>query len=157
MSLSTNKHGGRDMIPHKVRSPPSSSSSTTAASTIQQSKRVKIPMQLMGLAHKEADKLAQGGYMLHEEGGDHAGDFCGDQASVVDKNDESASTSAAAIGGTKPAIREQSSHPAPKGSAAAAGGSVKHSPNQIAAASQMRFTRELSSYTRAVCMRLGYA
>ncbi len=155
MSLPTNKHGGRDMIPHKVRPPPSSSSTTTAAaaSTMPQSKRVKIPMQLMGLAHKEADKLAQGGYMPREEVSDHAGDFCGDQASVVDKNDESASTSAAAIGRTKPALRE----PAPKGSAAAAGGSVKHSPNQIAAASQMRFTRELSSYTRAVCMRLGYA
>ncbi len=34
---------------------------------------------------------------------------------------------------------------------------VKSSPNQIAAASHLRFTRELSSYTRAVCMRLGYA
>jgi hypothetical protein len=73
--------------------------------------------------------------------------------SLLINDDRAAPTSAA--GEKKPALREQISHTAPKNSAAA--GAVKHTQNQIAAASQMRFTRELNSYTRAVCMRLGYA
>lgn len=35
--------------------------------------------------------------------------------------------------------------------------SARHSVTQIVLASQRRFTKELCSYTRAVCMRLGYA
>jgi hypothetical protein len=69
MSLPTNKHE-RDV--QNVRSSSSSSSHLAVA----QSKRVKIPMQLMGLAHREADKLEQSWYMRHDGGCDDQGDDC---------------------------------------------------------------------------------
>lgn len=46
--------------------------------------------------------------------------------------------------------------PPPPGGAGAAA-AARHSVTQIVLASQHRFTKELCSYTRAVCMRLGHA
>ena len=42
-------------------------------------------------------------------------------------------------------------------SPAAPTGGTKHTANQIVAAAQGRHLKELSSYVRAICMRLGFA
>lgn len=135
---------------------------------------LKLPPQLVALVNSRRDSLVEAGFLLEDDSG------ALDQEDLIHQNDASdpmdiQAADAADGGGTDSNLLPPSSSPTSgfhsvgsneqkktiqRSSSSekkqANNGNNKHSVTRIVAACQNRFTRELSSYTRAACMRLGY-
>ncbi len=105
----------------------------------QQQGLFKLPVQLASLIQGEENDLIEGGFIQHS--GESASQLLlGVEPGTVHQ-EESAGTAAPAAAAAKPGNDAKAS---------------RSTPNQITAAAQNRCTRELSSYVRVVCMRLGF-
>jgi hypothetical protein len=105
----------------------------------QQQGLFKLPVQLASLIQGEENDLIEGGFIQHS--GESASELLlGVEPGTVHQ-EESAGASASAAAAAKPGNDARAS---------------RSTPNQITAAAQNRCTRELSSYVRVVCMRLGF-
>lgn len=115
-----------------------------AAAAPQGPSKIKLPLQLASLIHGEADKLL----LLDED--DH-GEDREDQGSHDQEEDEDDQQQAARK--RKKASGESSSA---RKTTSAAGGKDKRSLNAVISATKNRHIKELGSYVRSVCMRMGF-
>jgi hypothetical protein len=111
-------------------------------------KKVKIPAQLFSILSKEGGSLEEDGFL---------------DPIIVSAAETAASDACLADGpghhlasSKRPRSEQQQQLDKDEG-VSGRSSSAQHSVNELVAASQARFVKELSSYTRAVCMRLGYA
>ncbi len=103
----------------------------------QQQGLFKLPVQLASLIQGEENDLIEGGFIQHS--GESASELLlGVEPGTVHQEE---SAGIAASTAAKPGNDARAS---------------RSTPNQITAAAQNRCTRELSSYVRVVCMRLGF-
>ena len=107
----------------------------------------KLPPQLVALVQGEEQGLMDEGFLLQQLSSLQPYDDEGDEDGATEMLDENGSISSS---------KKKKGVVAPTAQRKHASSSSSSSVTQIVAASQNRFTKELSSYTRAVCMRLGY-
>jgi hypothetical protein len=118
-------------------------------------KKVKIPAQLFSLIGKEGNGLEDDGYLqpiIMSAAEEAASAEAGCEVSS-DSPGAAAYGNSSLVGNVQAPVLLQGQ----KQSRARQTAGSAHTVNEVVAASQLRFTKELSSYTRAVCMRLGYA
>jgi hypothetical protein len=110
-------------------------------------KGVNLPAQLVSLIHGEESSLREAGYLLPDLAAPEEDDGDGGRGLLVDEGTSASVSAAAAATPPPPQLLKQ-----PSSSSTGTASSL----NQITSAAQARSTRELSSYVRAVCMRLGF-
>jgi hypothetical protein len=116
-------------------------------------KKVKIPAQLFLILSKEGGSLKEDGFLdpiIVSAAETAASDACLADGSIHHLASSKRPRS-------EQQQQQQQQQRGKDEGVSSVSSSAQHSVNELVAASQARFVKELSSYTRAVCMRLGYA